>query len=432
MLNKAIQRSAPSNSLHRWIQGLLLLSLTGGTLLIIHQSIRNPPAAEQVETVQVERQTVAITVSANGSVKPERSINISPKTSGLLKRLLVTEGDSVKAGQLIAEMDDSNLKGQMSQATGNLAVATANLQKLLAGNRPEEVAEAQAKLEAANASLKEAELTLQQDKNLYASGALSRRDLAGSEAKRATAAAQVAQARQSLTMQQMGARTEEIAAARAQVAAAEGSVEQIQSQMDDRVIHAPFSGTVVRKYADPGSFVAPTTAASAENSATSSSILALAIQNRIVANVPEASISRLRLGQTALIKADAFPGKTSQGAVTEIAPQSTVEQNVTSFEVKVSLTDPAGLLRSGMNVSVDFQIGQLANAVMVPTVAIVRQENRTGVYVQSANQEPVFQPIETGLTMGNRTEARSGLQGKEQVLVGLPAELKSTKGFPPF
>jgi HlyD family secretion protein len=432
MLNKAIQRSAPSNSLHRWIQGLLLLSLTGGTLLIIHQSIRNPSVVEQTETVQVERQTVAVTVSANGSVKPERSINISPKTSGLLKRLLVTEGDSVKAGQLLAEMDDSNLKGQMSQATGNLAVATANLQKLLAGNRPEEVAEAQAKLDEANASLKEAALTLQQDKNLYASGALSRRDLASSEAKRATAAAQVAQAQQNLTMQQTGARTEEIAAARAEVAAAEGSVEQIQSQLDDMVIHAPFSGTVVRKYADPGAFVAPTTAASAENSATSSSILALATKNRIVANVPEASIGRLRLGQTALIKADAFPGKTFQGAVTEIAPQSTVEQNVTSFEVKVSLADPEELLRSGMNVSVDFQIGQLANAVMVPTVAIVRQENRTGVYVQSANQEPVFQPIETGLTMGNRTEARSGLQGKERVLIGLPAELKSTKSFPPF
>ncbi|MBW4464465.1 MAG: efflux RND transporter periplasmic adaptor subunit [Pegethrix bostrychoides GSE-TBD4-15B] len=426
-------RTAPSNffTARRWIQGLLLLSLTGGTLLTIQQSIRNPVTQDGAETVQVKRQTLPIVVTANGSVEPERSINVSPKTSGLLKRLLVREGDQVKAGQIIAEMDDSNLRGQLAQMTGNLASASANLQKLRAGNRPEEIAEAQAKLDEANAVLKEAELTLEQDKALYADGALSRRDLAGSESRRATAKAQVAQAREGLTIQTTGPRIEDIQAAEAAEAAAQGAVDQIQSQLDDMVIRAPFSGTVVRKYADPGAFVAPTTAASAENSATSSSILALGTKNRIVANVPETSIGRLRVGQTALIQADAFPGRTFTGTVAEIAPQSTVQQNVTSFEVKVSLVDPEELLRSGMNVSVDFQVGKLEDAVMVPTVAIVRQENQTGVYIQSDDDQTEFQPIQTGLTMGNQTEAYSGLQGDERVLIGLPKSAKSF-AFPPF
>ena len=95
----------------------------------------------------------SITISANGTVQPERSINVSPKNSGILNRLLVKEGDTVKQGQIIAYMGDSNLQGQLTQAKGQVAQAEANLQKLLAGNRPQDIAQAQAVLEQNEASL---------------------------------------------------------------------------------------------------------------------------------------------------------------------------------------------------------------------------------------------------------------------------------------
>ena len=73
-------------------------------------------------------------VSANGTVQPESSVNVSPKTSGVLKQLLVKEGEFVQAGQVVAYMDNSNLQWQLLQARGNLAAAEANLNKVIAGN----------------------------------------------------------------------------------------------------------------------------------------------------------------------------------------------------------------------------------------------------------------------------------------------------------
>ena len=79
-------------------------------------------------------------VSANGTVQPESSVNVSPKTSGVLKQLLVKEGEFVQAGQVVAYMDNSNLQGQLLQARGNLAAAEANLNKVIAGNRSQDIA----------------------------------------------------------------------------------------------------------------------------------------------------------------------------------------------------------------------------------------------------------------------------------------------------
>jgi len=419
-----------------WLtRSLILLAVFAGGGTIYHRLVMLPQLAakQQVNTVPVKRQTVPLTITANGSVDPERSINVSPKTSGTLKTLLVNVGDTVQEGQILAYMDDSSLQGQLTQAQGQLASAEANLQKLLAGNRSEDIASAQAQLEEAEAKLRQTELTLRQNQDLYDARAIALRDLESSRADRDSAQAQVKQAQQSLALQQAGSRSEDIAAAKADVVSAKGSLQNMQIQIDQMVIRAPFSGTVIRKYADPGAFVAPTTAASSEFSATSSSILSLASKNQVVAKVAETSIARIRIGQSAVIRADAYQGKTFAGRITEISPQSTVEQNVTSFEVKVALDDPQKVLRSGMNVDVAFAVGQLNNVLLVPTVAIVRQDRNTGVYIEAAGQVS-FKPIETGATVGTQTEVRSGLEAGENVLISPPLDQpksKSSRGLIP-
>lgn len=449
------ERNLKSNlKSHKLLLRIVLISLlAGGSGFSFYRFVAVPRAQRDrsLPTVQVSRRTLPITVSANGTVEPERSINVSPVAAGRVKRLLVKETDTVEQGQILAYMDDSTLQGQLAQAQGQLAAAEASLQLSTAGNRPEEILDAQAKLAEAQATLRNAESTFEQDRGLYAAGAIAQRELQSSQSERDAAIARVSQAEQALTIQKAGARREEIARAQADVSAAQGNVAYLQSQIDNTVIRAPFSGVVIRTYADPGAFVAPTTSASAENSATSSSILALGTQNQVVANVAETSIGRMRIGQPATIQADAFPGKQLKGQVTEIAPQSTVEQNVTSFEVKVSLSDPNAMLRAGMNVDVTFQVGELSQAVMVPTSAIVRQEEGTGVYVKQIEgqnkgrnegqnegqnerrnerrnkgrngrqpENVIFQTIETGTTIGSETEVISGLEGKEEILLSYP------------
>ena len=471
---------------NKWLLWLLVaIPLAGGLSYLAYNQLVTAPqqrAQRKIQTAAVTRGNLAIVVSANGTVQPESSVNVSPKTSGVLKRLLVKEGDLVKPGQIVAYMDNSNLQGQLLQSRGNLAAAQANLNKVIAGNRSQDIAGATAQVDEANASLqkliagnrsqdiagatanlnkvqatyRQAAEDLRRNQELRAQGAISQQALSLARSTSDSAQAQVEQSQQALNLLKVGSRPEDIAQARsvlnqrqqalnllkagsrpediaqarAQVMAAQGAVAIAQRNIDDTVIRAPFAGIIARKYADPGAFVTPTTAGSAVTSATSSSILALASTNEIVAQVAEASIAQIRVGQVAVIKVDAYAGKTFEGKVTQVATQSLVQQNVTSFEVKVAVADSQKLLHQGMNVAIDFQAGELNQVLIVPTASIVQQKAVQGVFVAKTGGDPVFTPIVVGTTANDKTEVKSGLTGNERVLLSFPAGTrKASSGF---
>jgi HlyD family secretion protein len=461
----------------KWlIWSLVAISLIGiGSYVGYNQLVTVPRqrAQNKIKTAAVTRGNLTILVSANGTVQPESSVNVSPKTSGVLKRLLVKEGDFVQPGQIVAYMDNSNLQGQLLQSQGNVAAAQANLNKVMAGNRSQDIAGATAQVAEANASLqkliagnraqdiagaqanlnkvqatyRQAAEDLRRNQELRSQGAISQQALSLARSTSDGAQAQVEQSQQALNLLKVGSRPEDIAQARsvlnqrqqalnllkagsrpediaqarAQVMAAQGAVAIAQRNIDDTTIRAPFAGIIARKYADPGAFVTPTTAGSAVTSATSSSILALASTNEIVAQVAEASIAQIRVGQVAVIKVDAYSGKTFEGKVTQVATQSLVQQNVTSFEVKVAVADSQRLLHQGMNVTIDFQAGELNQVLIVPTASIVQQANAQGVFVSKPGGDPVFMPIVVGTTVNDKTEVKSGLTGNERVLLSFPA-----------
>lgn len=413
----------PQKIFPKWLLGSVALVAAMGISYIAYQQFVLLPqqqAKNKVQTAPVERRNLTITVTANGTVQPERSVNISPKTAGILKQLLVKEGDAVEKGKILAYMDDSNLQGQLRQAQGNLAAAKANQQKVSAGNRQEETAQAKAKLQDGQFALRQAEADLTRNRSLSQAGAISRQALDVAQTARDRAQAQVIQSQEALNLSTAGARPEDIAQAQAQVAAAQGAMQIIQINLNDMVIRAPFSGIVARKFADPGAFVTPTTAGSAVSSASSSSILSLASTNQIVASVAEANIAQIRLGLATTIQVDAYAGKTFTGKVSQIATQSVVTQNVTSFEVKTSVVDPQRFLKSGMNVTVAFNAGELNNVLVVPTGAIVQQNNTQGVFVAKDKGDPIFVPLTIGTTVNDKTEVKSGLTGKESVLISFP------------
>jgi len=405
---------------------LLLLVAIGGGGYYAYTQLTAPTGNQQSRkrerVISIKRIDLPIIVTANGTIQPEKSINVSPKSSGRLKSLLVKEGQAVTAGQILAYMDESNTLGQITQADGQLAAAQASLDLLRAGNRSQDIAQAQANLVNAQATLEQSEIVYRQNQQLYKEGAIASRDLDTSRTTMEANRARVTQAREALSLQQAGSRPEDIDRAEAHVVAAAGSLQSVQSQLEDTIIRAPFDGVVVRKYADPGAFVTPTTSGSAVSSATASSILALASNNQVLANVAEANIAQIAVGQEVSFQVDAYPNKKFTGRVVSISPQAIVNQNVTSFEVKAEITSKdKGLLRSGMNASLDFKAGQLKDVLVVPTVAIVRQQGSTGVYVQNnQSQTPVFTQIETGLTVDDKTEVKSGLNGDEKIFVSFP------------
>jgi HlyD family secretion protein len=453
------------------------IGVTAFRLLVI---IPGQKSQIQLPTQPVERQNLNITVSANGKIEAERSINLSPKNAGIIKSLVVKEGDTVKKGQIIAYMDDSNLQGQLTQAKAGIASNETNLNKLIAGNRPQDIAQSQAQLEEAQANLKkiiagnrpqdvaqaearlkrvkatlnQAESDLNRYQELMNAGAISRQNFSTYQTNRDTALAQVQEAEQALKLQQTGSRIEDVEQARAkvkqlqqsynlikagsrkedieqarsQVNSARGSLQTILAQINDTVIRAPFDGVVTKKYADPGSFVTPNNAGGASSSSVSSSILSLTANNQVVANVSESNLAKIRIGQTLKFKNDAYPNKVFMGKVSQIAAQADVEQNVTSFEVKAAITsDNKSLLRSGMNVEVEFAVGQQENVLVVPTVAVIRDQRGTGIYILDTENKPVFVPVKVGVAVNNKTEIKSGLKGGERVLLTLPPEAVKPK-----
>ncbi|QYO65068.1 efflux RND transporter periplasmic adaptor subunit [Leptolyngbya sp. 7M] len=228
------------------------------------------------------------------------------------------------------------------------------------------------------------------------------------------------EAQRNLDYWRSGSRPEDIAAAEADLREAEGNLKAVEVQKQDTFLYAPFDGIVTQKFADEGAFVTPTTSASEVTSATSTAIVAIARGLEILAEVPEVDIYQLRVGQPVEIRADSFPSQTFRGRVRLIAPEAVVKQNVTSFQVRIGLETGQDKLLSGMNTDVTFLGDELANAVVVPTVAIVTKDGETGVLVPDSENQPEFRPVTLGTAVNNQTQILEGLEPGERVFTDIP------------
>ena len=382
-------------------------------------------------TVPVQAKNLTLRITASGTVQPVQTVNLSPKQAGRLTALYVDQGDQVKQGQIIARMDNSDIQAQLLQSRGNLEQAEAQLALARAGNRLQDIGQANAQVEAAKAKVSLTSQRVKSNLNLYQQGAISQDKLDEVLSDDRSARASLQQVEQNLSAVKSGSRPQEIAQRAAAVTTALGQLKVVQVQMEDTLIRAPLSGVVTQKYATVGAFVTPTTSASSTASATSSSIVALSNGLEILAKVPEVDIGQIKLGQSVEIVADAYPDQVFKGRVSLIAPEAVVDNNVTSFRVRVALVTGVDKLRSGMNVDLTFLGNQLQNALVVPTVAIVTQNGKTGVLVPSAdNTKATFNPVTIGPTIGNQIQVLKGVQEDERVFVNLPKDQANNQNQP--
>lgn len=425
-----------------WLIGLVAAGLIGtgaATYSVIQR--RSAPLDITTMTVPVDSQSLQVRITASGTVQPIQTVNLSPKNPGVLAELFVQQGDRVEKGQLIARMENDEIQAKLLQAQAKVARAEAQLAELRAGNRPEEIAQAEARVREAEARVNEAEARLglaeervRRNQSLADQGAISQDELdevvnsaetaqAGLEQSRAS----LQEARRSLELQQSGSRVEDIAAAEADLADAKANLRAVEVQNKDTFIYAPFSGIVTQKFADEGAFVTPTTSASEVTSATSTAVVALAEGLEILAEVPEVDIQQLKVGQPVEIVADSYPTQIFRGKVRLIAPEAVVQQNVTSFQVRIALETGQDKLLSGMNTDVTFLGDQMASAVVVPTVAIVTKDGETGVLVPDSKNEPEFRPVTLGTAVENQTQILEGLKPGERVFTDIPKNSEWSK-----
>jgi len=454
-----------------WIAVGLLVLVALGTAAYFYFGQNKDSGDWKKNTVVVKRGKADMKVVATGIVKPEREVKISPKQTGLLKQLLVRQGDRVKAGQLIARMDDSNLLGQVESARGAYLASMDNYQKMKAGNRPQEVAasfyqeqkarqgvsNAERNINRLKAQMDAIRATLARDEqfaltqaflanngaisdqdriNAQTQARVSRSNLMAAESELSQAHSAKAQSetdlqtiKQQNNMMKSGFRQEDVAAALHSASQTKGSLQQIESVLHDTRILAPFDGIITQKYADAGAIVTPTTSSST-TSATSSSIVALAGRLEMVAQVSEANITKVKVGQEVEITATAIPDKVFKGRVTQIAPAAIVTTNVTTFEVHVQLLESAeDALLAGMNVSATFIVGHDDNALTIPAVCVVSKKGQADVYVPDEKGEPQFKEIKTGASLGRAIVVLSGLKEGDVVLKGLNKAQLAAEGY---
>lgn len=240
-------------------------------------------------------------------------IAVSAKINGRIDKVLVKEGDNVQAGQIMAVLEQQEFAAQVEQAKANLAVAQAKLAAVLAGNRPQEIAQANAAALQAKANLENARRNSERDQILYQQGAIAVQQRDASRTALAIAQAQYSAATEQYSLSVEGSRQEDIMIARAQVQQALAVLKNAEIQLADTTIKAPAAGVIALKSAEDGEII------SFGQQLFSISNLA---DVWIGANIEETYIGRVKVGQPVEFTIDAYPNKKFIGTVIEVGPAS--------------------------------------------------------------------------------------------------------------
>ncbi|PSB09015.1 efflux RND transporter periplasmic adaptor subunit [Pleurocapsa sp. CCALA 161] len=397
----------PTKKRSHWIIIILIALIISGAGIYFLSRRKNTQPNLQSRTVPVQTQSLQVSFEASGTVEPITSVNISPKTTGRLTALYVEQGDKVKAGQLLARMDSANL-------TAELAQAQAEYTKVLNGNRLEAIARGKSQVLSAKAQADLSAKRLEKNRWLAQEGAIAQLTLDEYISTDKTARASLVEAQEQLRELENGSRLEDIEQSKAKVAAAKAKVDLVRTDLNETAIYAPFNGIISQKYATVGAVVTPNVSASTTSSATSSSILSIASGLEVNVNVSEVNIAQIEPNQKVKITADAYPYRAFQGRVKHIAPEAIIENNVTSFEVKVELITGKTELRSGMNVDAVFVGKKIANALTIPTVAITTNQGEIGVMVLGDRNQAQFKPVRVGFSEGGQTQIIQGLKASDK------------------
>ncbi|ABX09144.1 efflux RND transporter periplasmic adaptor subunit [Prochlorococcus marinus] len=204
-------------------------------------------------------------------------------------------------------------------------------------------------------------------------------------------------------------------------------LEQIQVEGEELLIRAPFKGMVTARYVEPGSFVSPNSRSSTNQGSPKTSVVEISQGLQVIAKVPESEIGRIQKEQKASVRVEAFPDERFESIVNNIAPRAVRSNNVTSFEVKLSLISPPPKLRIGMTADVEFQAGKAEMETLVPTVAIVTREGQPGLLIVGENNTPLFQKVELGSSSGSKTAILKGVSPGDPIFIDLPPWAKGKR-----
>ncbi|WP_264175968.1 HlyD family secretion protein [Effusibacillus dendaii] len=302
-------------------------------------------------------------MTASGTVQAAKQVSLNFSGSGgEITAINVKVGDHVKAGQVLATLDDSTAKTQVKNAEANLAAEQAHLDEATQGSTPDEIAVQQANVDKAKVELDAAKNTYNIQKNLYASGAVSKSDLDQAKNSLDQAQASYDSAVAQLNQTKAPPKSATVQAAQAAVAQAQTQLQQQQIALDKLSLKAPMDGVITQVNGDVGEIPSNNPFMVMDDSDSGNL--------EVMAQISQSDIGKIQPGMNATFTTNAYSDKTFNGTVKLVYPEGTTTSSVTTYKVLLTVDNKEGLLKSGMTVNVTIDVGTHKNVLYVPAAAL--------------------------------------------------------------
>ncbi len=381
---------------------LLLLLISGGAAVVLG----GPKTIDPAMLAKVSRGDVAKSVVATGKVQPITKVEVKSKASGIVTNLATDINDRVHKGQLLAQLDQQEILDQVAAQKATLTAAESNAR----------AAQAAISLDKVNAEAPDLPMykhTFERAKQMQSDGVVSAQALDDAQQKYLAAANT-----RDRSVSQIAVDTAKLHQAQAQVEQAQASLKQLEEQLSYTNITAPMDGVVLSRDVEKGDAVSSILVLG--STATLVMTVGDTHQVYVQGKVDEADIGKVFLGQPARIKVESFRDKTFLGKVTRIAPLGVEKDNVTTFEVRVSIDNPGGELKANMTANAEILLDEHKNVLTVPEQAVKYDKDRKAtIEIPDAKQKAGRRTVavETGLSDGTKIEVISGLKDGDPVIL---------------
>ncbi len=377
-----------------------------GAVIGVIAATRGGTKIDPSKLAKVERGDLAKSVVATGKVEPITKVEIKSKASGIVKKLYVDAGDRVKKGQLLAELDREEISAQVEQARASLAASDASLTGSQADYE-------RAKVDAEGPDVPTLKRAYERSQGMAKEGVVSASALDDAQRNYVMAVN-----KQNVAKAQLQVLNAKIGQARAQLARDKANLQQLEEQLSYTTVVSPIDGIILSRDVEVGDAV--------------SSILVLGSSATLImtegdtsevyvkGKVDESDIGKVYLGQPARIKVESFKDKTFNGKVTKISPMGVEKDNVTTFEVRVSINNPGGELKAAMTANAEIILEEHKNVLQIPEGAILYDKDKKAsieVPDSKGKEGKRKEPVTIGISNGAKTEVLSGLKEGDEVVL---------------
>ncbi len=390
----------------RIIYGVIIVVVVLGVAFGLIAATRGGTKIDPSKLAKVEKGDLAKSVVATGKVEPITKVEVKSKASGIVKKLLVQPSDKVKNGQLLAQLDKEEIQAQVDQSRAASQAADASLKG------------AEADWERAKVDAEGPDVPLLKHAYERAVGMAKEGVVSESALEDAQKNYEMALNKQNVAKAQLIVLKAKIAQSQAQVARDRANLKQLEEQLSYTDIESPIDGVVLSRDVEMGDAVSSILVLG--SSATLVMTLGDISQVYVKGKVDESDIGKVYLGQPARIKVESFKDKTFNGVVTRISPMGVEKDNVTTFEVRVSINNPGGELKAEMTANAEIILEEHKNVLQIPEGSIIYdKEKKASVEVPDPKGKDGKRKlaVNIGISNGAKTELLSGLKEGDQVVL---------------